>query len=490
MIDTAALRRAERPDYLRLRKRDGKWVLRRSFVQAFLGCPVYAASTSTAARLGIYHHDNFAAYTLECKRRHQDTLLSETDRIARETFFAEPRGLGPAHLRDGKQLLDRFARMWPSEWSTLRRVEHTLAVDIGWAVLTGTIDREDRLDNGDPDDPPTHVRLRDYKTGWGRATWTDPNDPADDMGAHEFQMRFYAALRFQEPGSEDLETVEEELIFPRRNMEPIQTLWTRSDWEHGELGEWWREEVVEPLTEWWPKRRRLGPHGGPQCVYCAKRFTCALADLGASQVPESEEHVDELFEETLRLDEAIKERRQQLATFFAARPPMVLDGFEIGYLVARDSRAAGIQIAEGADEAIVAYMNSIAPGQGDLVRRSGVDPKLIAPEWYSRLVDEGLAVPAEQDPKFKWRKATKKVLQEAEAAQEADEEAAVEEWPPEALQRFYALLQRIPIDHQPDGPTLMSWLEMSPEEGNRALEEYARIGVPVLRVVQGREEPG
>lgn len=393
MSAPAALRRAAgRSDYQRVPRRNGKPVLRRSFVQAFLGCPVYAASTSTEARLGIYHHDNFAAYTLECKRQREDSLLSEVDRIARETFFTYPRGLDPSYVEDGRQLLDRFARMYPSEWETLTRVEDTLVVDVGWAYLTGTIDREDRLDGGDPDDPPTEIRIRDYKSWWGRDT-------------HEFQARFYAALRYQQPDADELQYVEMEFIYPRRNMEPVASAWTRDDWENGELGEWWQEEVLEPLARWWPQRRRLGAHGGAQCVYCAKRFTCAAADLGASQVPADEQEVAEHFQVTLRLEQLMAERRQQLAKFFERRPPMEIAGYELGYLFpnTKPKRA----ITPGEDEHVIELMNAIMPGAGDLVRRDGVNPDLLSRDWWDKLVADGLATEEPQDPKFKWRKAPK-----------------------------------------------------------------------------------
>ncbi len=84
--------------------------------------------------------------------------------------------------------------LWlPNESGTLQpALEHTLRADVGWAVATGTVDRMDRMDGDDRDDPPRIVQATDYKSQWAATP-------------HLFQGRTYAQLAFLQPWAEQLE---------------------------------------------------------------------------------------------------------------------------------------------------------------------------------------------------------------------------------------------------------------------------------------------
>ena len=380
-----ALQRRQASTAARLPRVAGKPVLRRSFVENFLACGTWANGESEDAAFGTYVHECLARYVNTCRAHREETRLVDVERIVRETFFHRARGISPVRISEAMRMVEKFAREWPAELRTLLSIERTLAVDIGWAVLTGTVDREDRMDEDDRDDPPRVIRLRDYKTHWGVAD-------------HTFQMRFYAQLRFLQEDARDLEEVQAQIIHPRLNIDPVEDFYYR-----GELDEWWQEEVLKPLQARWAERRRLRPTGGVACQYCAKRLTCGAAIGPAAVAPNTIEEYTTYFGETLRLDAVLEERRRVHRLFFRDREPAVLLGYEAGYLLPKNG-SEEVVVADGREEDLVAEMNAIQPGAGDLIRRTGIEPKLINAAWWDHLVDKGLLARVPKKPKPGWRK--------------------------------------------------------------------------------------
>jgi hypothetical protein len=389
---SAAELRWERPAFNRIPRVGGLPVLRRTFVQNFLACGAHASARSEEAEAGQYHHENFATYTLACVAARQDTLLDEVDRIAREVWHRRPRGLPLVRLEEGRHLLWRFAKMYPVELRAIRKVEFTMAHNIGWAILTGTVDAEYRDDDEDPDDPPRIIRIRDHKTPWS-------------VGDHDFQMRFYACLRFLQPGAQDLEEIVAEIVYPRINIDPIQESYYREDFEHGELGLWWREEVLAPLAARWPQRRRARPVGGVACQYCARRLTCAQAIGPAASRPTNDSEFESFFSDVLRKEAELKEMRGIVRDYFKARQPHVVLGHDVGNLLPKEDDADFV-VKPGHDEDVIVYMNEVSAGAGELVRRRGVSVKLVPELFWSKLISLGYAekVPKKTTPG--WRKHT------------------------------------------------------------------------------------
>lgn len=389
-IESAATLRWQRLAANRVPRVNGKWVLRRTFVQNFLACGAYSDTRSEEAAAGSYFHELFATYTLTCKAHREDSMLGEVDRIAREVWFRGPRGLPQSRLEEGRKLLWRFARSHIIDLRRLQRVEYTLTHDIGWAILTGTVDAEYREDDDDADDPMRIARIVDYKTPWG-------------VGDHDWQMRFYVCLRFLQPRSQALEEVHVDIDYPRLNIEPIHDEYHRDDFEHGELGEWWRDEVLRPLEAAWPGRRRSKPTGGTACTYCAKRLTCASAEGEAAARPTNDEEFLAFFGHVLRREAELEELRKVFRAYWRSRDPGVVLGHDVGYLLPKEAQEE-LVVLPGRDEEIVDYMNEVSRGAGELVRRQGVSPKLIDEPWWARLVDLGLARVQEKRRTPGWRK--------------------------------------------------------------------------------------
>jgi hypothetical protein len=389
----------------RVTNRSGRRVplIRRSTAENVLACPTWSRANSEAAAFGQLVHEGIAVYLQTLKHYSEDTRIRDVDRIARSTFHRTPRGIPLDRLDEYRDLLEKYARSLPVWHGTLLRVEHQLRHDIGWAVLSGQFDVEERIDSDDVDDPISAIRLTDHKASW-------------DTAPNHFQMRWYTCLAFLEPGREALEHVEFRTVALRGNADPWEEEWSRWDFEHGELGDWWENDVLQPLAELWPKRRQLGPHGGPACQYCAKRLTCGSSVPPASIAPRDSTEAEEFFQDLLRLDALVEERRKALWQFFSDRDPQVLAGHDVGYLESRDARPK-VSVAEGRDEEVITFMNTMQPGAGDMVRRRGVWPDLIHRDWWPVMEQQGLLEIEQPKRKPHWRRHIEHRPEPAEAAE-------------------------------------------------------------------------
>jgi len=355
-----------------------KPVVRRSLAQAWLSCTEYESDAGENAAFGTVAHDAIQRYTLSCLAHEEETRLGDVDRLAREAFFGVARGLSPHRLDDVRNLLDRFAHTHTANLDTLMHVEYTLTTEVPFAILTGTVDRLDRTDGGDPDDPPTELTVIDFKTQWGQEDFS-------------FQMRWYAALACLEWPSVRQVTTEIDYV----RMDALRQVET---YDRNQLLAWW-DDILYGLQQ-----RLEGPKGTPTggaaCQYCRKRMRCAASSSLSRAVPESESQAQELFQDLVRFEHAVEEHRKGLQAYFNDRPPFVWQGFELGFLRPREE-----QWRADDPEAVKQFLDSKGL-EGDLALITAVDAKKVSPALQREMVEAGIATYRLGEAQFKHRKAT------------------------------------------------------------------------------------
>jgi hypothetical protein len=340
-----------------------KPVYRRSTVEGLLACSSYESTGSPIAAFGEAFHDAVARYQLACKAAGEETLINEIGSITAEAFWAVPRGLDPGCLEDLVDLVSRWAFSHDARLSTLFGVEYTIVADCGDFLLTGTVDRLDRLDDGEKSEPPTSIEITDWKSGWGG-------------GAHTFQMCFYAGLALRAWPS--LQTVTTTVDHPRKPAANVREQYSRD-----EIDPWFDDVLTafrERLTQ-----GAMEPRGGAQCIYCAHRLTCAAALPEIAAVPSSDNDAAELFRDYHRHKVAAAGYWEALQTYVGANRTLEIDDQEVGYLEPLDQRWVASDPA-----AIVGYLNKKGLDGGKVLYTS-VDKALVPPKIKEELVTAGLA---------------------------------------------------------------------------------------------------
>jgi hypothetical protein len=355
-----------------------KPVIRRSLAQGMLSCSQYESGAGENAAFGTVFHAAIAQYTLSCKAHREESRLADIDQIAKETFFRAPTGVAPHRLDELRDLLDFFARSHVADLHTLLHLEHTLTREEDFAILTGTVDRIDRIDGGDPDDPPTAVRIWDAKTQWA-------------VEEHAFQLRWYAALAFLTWPTVQLVATEADHV--RLGAKGIVRQEYYRDW----ILSWWedvmygvRQRVEHPKPE---------PTGGAGCQYCTKRFSCSAAVAPHNLTPENEDQAIEIFQTAVRHEAALDESKKALKAYFADRDPAVWEGLEVGFLSPRDPsfKVEDVEAFRGA-------MKGLGLDPEPAISESVVF-KDVPTVVQRQLVEAGAAQMVLGDPAFKWRKA-------------------------------------------------------------------------------------
>lgn len=283
--------------------------IRRSYAEGKLACSDFEREDSERLAFGIAFHDYVASYWRHLQAVRQETDLTAVRRLAGEAWARTP-GLLQSRFDEFMTLAERFADTHTGNLSTLIAVEETQALDVGWAVVTCTVDRVDRLDDGDPDDDPTWVCIWDGKTEFGEMD-------------HEFQIRWYVQMYFlRHPRVERVDFV----IDPVRGYKPDEPI----SFERGDLAEWW-DITLDAL------RRRLemprgNPTGGPKCHECALRLGCARSITEARAIPSTEEEADEQLGEHHRLAAGAAVRWEAQREFYRGRDERVVQGELVGFL--------------------------------------------------------------------------------------------------------------------------------------------------------------
>lgn len=343
--------------------------IRRTLLQALLSCGAAEPSSGgEAAAFGQVAHDFIARYWAACLALGQEEHRTGVEQLASQAFHAGA-GVDPNRWPEFLQLCQDFADVHLLGAKTLIAYEKPLAVDVGWAILNGRLDRLDRSDDGDPDDDPTRITIVDWKT-------QIPVEP------FVFQGGVYAQLVFLNYPS--VEEVEWQLDFIRRRTMPDPVIY-----ERGQLDSWW-EGVVSAAEKIWHDREagRAMPTGGAACQYCAKRYECAAAVRPASLIPESDDQAEEIISDWLRLQAGVDEREKALKAFFAERSPLLVNGLEVGFLSSREPTPSTAD-----PEAVIEWLNtrSALPLEGEVALRTSIDWTKVPRTYWPELVEAGLA---------------------------------------------------------------------------------------------------
>lgn len=374
----------------------GRPVIRRSLMERLISCAVSEPDQGDNAAFGSLVHDCIYEYLLACVTHQQESRWSDLRQIVVNQFYRVPRGINPQRLDEAHDLLDLWSHNHLADLHTLMylpaadgtrslpALEYMLTADVGWATITGTVDRLDRLDGDDRDDPPRIVQATDYKTQWAATP-------------HLFQGRTYAQLAFLQPWATGLEEF-------HWMPDPFKL---RSDphegaivYRRGDLDEWWKETIVGVKQRWDLRLSgRAVPTGGAACQYCALRYSCPQALPMARGIPENPEQAEELAMEWVRLDESAALRKESLAAYFKERAAQRVNGYEVGWLEPRDERFVASD-----PMGIVTALNAMGL-DGASVLFTSIDKEKIPNHMKAGLVAAGVAKMAKGAATFKRRKA-------------------------------------------------------------------------------------
>lgn len=349
-------------------------VIRRSLAEGLLSCTDFQREDGEQLAFGQAWHSFAAAYTLQCQSTREESRQTDVARLAREAWERQP-GLDLSRYDEFMELCDYFAASHLANLETLTHIEHTDTLDVGFAILTCTYDRIDRADMGDPDDEARRELGTDYKTEQGEMD-------------HTFQLRWYAQMRLlTHPALEEIGFI----------VDPVRGRWkTDPVWfTRGDLDSWWHTTVgaVRKRLDIPPGNRT----GGPACEGCALRYDCSKAIATAVAIPENEDQADEMFQETLRLEQALTVRKSGLKAWYSDHPARVAVGHEVGFLQPREERF----VVTAPPLKVRSWLNRHHM-EGDKVLK--VDTEMLGRSAIQdSLIVAGLATRERSKPAFKWR---------------------------------------------------------------------------------------
>lgn len=352
-------------------------IVRRSEGESLIACPAYVGEESEAAAFGTAFHEFAAAYQTYCANTGEETAWTEIDRLASKHFF-ETGGVTPNRLDEYKTLCDQWARTRLMDLNTLLLVEHTITWTLEWAILRCTIDRVDRLDDGDPDDDPAWLKVTDWKTEY----------PDVD---HTFQIRWYCQMLFlNHPSVQRIDFQIDHVRWNRRQGDAMTFM-------RGQLDDWWSEILPQVERRY---KERAGGHaqarGGSACTYCALRYTCPKAIASARIIPENDDQADELLQETVRFAEGLSLGKEALKTYYSTREARVVDGIEVGNL---EPREASFRVTATPTQ-VSRWMRKQLLDVDILLK---VNTEKVGAQTKRDMVEAGLAEFRVSDPEFKWR---------------------------------------------------------------------------------------
>jgi len=351
-----------------------KPVIRRTLAENLLSCSVFEREDGEILAFGQAFHSFAAAYILQCQATNEETRLTDVPRLAAEAW-QRTHGLLQSRFAEFINLCQGFAESHMANLGTLMHLEHTETLDVGWAVLTCTIDRIDRADMGDPDDEPRRELIEDYKTEEGEMD-------------HTFQISWYSQMRLlKHPALEEI-LFQIDSIRGRYKAEPVVV-------QRGDLELWWRTTLAGLRERWEASPAARFPTGGPACQMCAKRYQCPKALAEARAIPENEDQADEVFEETLRMEESLAVRKKGLKVFYQDRAPRIAHGHEVGFLVPHKPH---LVVTKSAKE-VRSWLNR-RHYDGDMAMKVDVDA--LEPV-RDKLIESGMATLEYSKPGFRWR---------------------------------------------------------------------------------------
>jgi hypothetical protein len=350
-----------------------KPIIRRSLAEGLLACTQFEREDGEQLAFGQALHSFIAAYTLLCQASGEETRRTDVARLANEAWARTP-GLLQSRWQEFMDLSEHFAETRPAQLETLMHIEHTITLDVGFAILSCTVDRIDRIDHGDPDEEPRDIQTSDWKSERGEMN-------------HEFQAKWYSQMEFL-----TMPTVDS-VVFA---VHALRDWWVPDPYifQRGELDLWWKG-TLQGL------KARLdtptaAPVGGPACPGCLKRTSCSRATAVAIAIPDNQDAADETFQETLRLEEALEVRKQGLKHWYSGHSEQVVHGKEIGFLTPREPNL----IVTAEPMAVMKFLNK-RHMQGSAVLK--VDKAEINHGMADKLIQGGLAKREVSQPAFRWR---------------------------------------------------------------------------------------
>ncbi len=372
---------------------NGRQIIRRSLAESLLTCTEFEREDGEQLAFGTAFHSFAAAYILLCQSSGEETRHTDVARLSSEAW-ARTHGLLQSRYSEFMELCERWATSTLANLDTLLHVEHTETLDVGFAILTATMDRIDRADMGDPDEEPQRELIGDHKTEQGEMD-------------HSFQERFYIQMRLlNHPALQEVGL----LINPVRDRWSTEPAWYR----RGELELWWKTMLMALRDR--VQGPRGNPTGGPACNGCARRYSCPKALAVAREIPETEDQADEQFQELLRLEEAVAVRKEGQKVFYRDRTDRVVAGKEIGFLTPRDPHL--VITAKPLD--LRKWLNrhhmdgdSVLKVDTEQLGRSAIQDKLVV---------AGLAKRELGKPAFKWRNFVPARAARAEKKRKSDSE--------------------------------------------------------------------
>lgn len=350
-----------------------KPIIRRSLAEGLLSCVQFKREDGEQLAFGQALHSFIAAYTLLCKESGEDTRLVDVPRLAGEAW-SRMHGLLQSRWREFMDLCQHFAETRPTELATLMHIEHTITLDVGFAILTCTVDRTDRVDFGDPDEDPRGIQISDWKTERAELD-------------HDFQAKWYTQMLFLTMPSVD------DIVFA---VHALRDWWTPEPYifRRGELDLWWTSTLQGLKARLDTPGAR--PVGGPACPGCALRYKCPSAIAIAVAIPENEDQADELFQEAMRLEEAIAVRKEGLKRWYSGHEERVVYGKEVGFLAPREPHL----VVTAEPMTVVKYLNRRHMSGASVIK---VDNEQLNAGMRDVLVEAGHARLEYSKPSFKWR---------------------------------------------------------------------------------------
>jgi len=350
-----------------------KPIIRRSLAEGLLSCVQFKREDGEQLAFGQAVHSFIAAYTLQCKATGEETRLVDVGRLASEAWARTP-GLLQSRWQEYMDLCQHFAESRPAQLQTLMHVEHTITLDVGFAILACTVDRIDRTDFGDPDEDPREVQIPDWKTERAELD-------------HDFQARWYSQMVLLVMPSVDLVTFAVHALRDWWAPEPYY-------FRRGELDLWWSSTLLGLKARL--DTPNAAPIGGPACPGCADRYKCPRSTAEARAIPETLDQAEEIFQETLRMEEGLDVRKKALKHFFSGHPETVMLGKEIGFLTPREEN---LVITAAAGD-VAKFMRRKHMDTSTLLK---VDKEQLNKRLEDVLVGAGLARHEYSKPAFKWR---------------------------------------------------------------------------------------
>lgn len=283
-------------------------------------------------------------------------------------------GVAPDRMEEGLALCMRWVETHDANPSTLEGVELTMSVDVGQAVLTGTVDRMDRVGSD-------AALITDWKTSYSKG---------DDL----WQLKFYSCLAC-------VSRPHLQRLYARADYVRLSDGVVSHEWSRDELRDWWGTYIV-PGVRGLLANIDPQPQGGAACTYCASRWDCAMSIAPYRNEPITDGDRRAMVGELVRLENAADERRAALKAAYAHREPEDVNGLEVGWLHPREGSFRINDIANAVNLLVMSREDPDIP-----INSLTLDRRKLTAREKKLLLDAGVAIeipPDSTETEFRLRK--------------------------------------------------------------------------------------